>query len=64
MLLIFLYKKEKEKCPAYITKINPSYKKQVILLMIPNEENEGWHYPAVKNYVHYRFLLFELSSFL
>ena len=32
--------------------------------MIPNEENEGWHYPAVKNYVHYRFLLFELSSFL
>ena len=32
--------------------------------MIPNEENEGWHYPVVKNYVHYRFLLFELSSFL
>ena len=25
-----------------------NYEKQIILLMIPNEENEGWHYLAVK----------------
>ena len=32
--------------PAYFSKHNLNYKKQVILLMIPNEE--GWHYLAVK----------------
>ena len=32
---------------AYISKHNSNREKQVILLMIPNEE--GWHYIAVKN---------------
>ena len=42
------YVKEKEICPAYISKINSNYEKK-ILLMIPNKEKEGWHYLAVKN---------------
>ena len=42
-----LYIKEKEICPACISKINLNYKKQIILLIIPNEE-KGWHYLAVK----------------
>ena len=40
-----MYIKEKEYCPAYISE---HVKKQIILLMIPNEEKEGWHYLAVK----------------
>ena len=31
-----LYIKEKEICPAYVSKINSNCKKQIILLMIPN----------------------------
>ena len=42
------YIKEKEICPAYISKINLNCEKQIILLMIPNEEKEGWRYLAVK----------------
>ena len=48
-----LYVKEKEICPAYISKINSNCEKQLILLMIPNEEKEGWHYLSVKNYLQY-----------
>ena len=48
-----LYIKEKETCSAYISKTNWKCKKQIIILMIPNEEKEGWHYLAVKNYQHY-----------
>ena len=33
----------KEKCPAFISKINLNCEKQIIILMIPNEEKEGWH---------------------
>ena len=33
--------KEKEICPAYISKINSNCEKQIILLIIPNEEKEG-----------------------
>ena len=40
--------KEKGICPAYISKINVNCEKQIILLMIPNEEKEGWHYLTVK----------------
>ena len=40
-------------CPAYISKINSNGEKQIIILMIPNKEKEGWHYLAVKNYLHY-----------
>ena len=46
--LNILYIKEKEICPAYISKINSNCKKKIILLMIPNEEKEGQHYLAVK----------------
>ena len=34
--LKILHNKEKETCPAYISKINSNSKKQIILLMIPN----------------------------
>ena len=33
---------------AYISNINSSYEKQVILLMTPNEDKEGWHYLPTK----------------
>ena len=46
--LNILYIKEKEVCPAYISEINLSCEKQIMLLMIRNEEKEGWHYRAVK----------------
>ena len=36
-----LYTKEKEICPAYISKINSNCVKQKILLKTPNEEKEG-----------------------
>ena len=39
--------------PAYVSKHNSHREKQVILLMIPNEEGRQWHYLAVKNYQHY-----------
>ena len=29
-------------------KTNSNCEKQIILLMIPNKENKGWHYSAVK----------------
>ena len=43
-----MYIKEKGMLPAYISKHNTTREKQIILLMIPNEEKEGWHYLAVK----------------
>ena len=46
--LNILYIKEKELCPTYISKIYSNCEKQIILLMIPNQEKEGWHYLAVK----------------
>ena len=39
--LNILYIKEKEICPACISKINFNCEKEIILLMIPNEEKEG-----------------------
>ena len=42
--LNILYIKENEICPANISKINSNSEKQIILLMIPNEEKEGWHF--------------------
>ena len=38
-----------EICPAYISKVNSNFEKQIILLMIPIEEKKGWYYFAVKN---------------
>ena len=46
--LNILYIKEREICLAYISKINSNCEEQIILLMIPSEEKEGWHYLAVK----------------
>ena len=47
--LNILYTKGKEICPAYISKINLNCKKQIILLMILNEELfQVWNYLAVK----------------
>ena len=38
---------KKEKIyPAYVLKHNSNHEKQVVLLMIPNEE--GWHYITIK----------------
>ena len=48
-----LYINEMAICPSYISKINSNCENQKILLIIPNEEKEGWHYLAVKNYLHY-----------
>ena len=39
--LNILYIKEKEICPAYISKIKTNCEKQIIVLMIPNERKEG-----------------------
>ena len=50
--LNILYTKEKEMHPAYILKRNSTREKTMILLMIPNEEKEGWHYLAVKRTVY------------
>ena len=43
-----MYTKEKEILLAYISKHYSTREKQIILLMIPNEEKEGWRYLAVK----------------
>ena len=40
--------KEKEICPTYILNIDSNCEKKIILLKIPNEVKEGWHYFAVK----------------
>ena len=44
--LNILYIKEKEIWPGYISK--NQIVKNIILLMISNEEKESWHYRAVK----------------
>ena len=51
--LNILYTKEKEICPAYISKIISNCEKQIIILTIPSKEKEGWHYLAVKKLLHY-----------
>ena len=43
-----MYTKEKEILPDYISKHNSTREKQIILLMIPNEEKEESHYLVVK----------------
>ena len=37
-----------EICPPYISKLNANCEKQIIVLMIPKEEKECWHYLSVK----------------
>ena len=48
-----LYTKEKEILPAYISNHNSSREKQIILLMIKNEEKDGQHSLVVKHYSRY-----------
>ena len=48
MLLIFSILKEKKKSTAYVPKIILNCGKKKILLMIPNEEKQSWHYLSVK----------------
>ena len=43
-----LYIKEMEIFPAYISKINSNCEKQIIILINPNKEKDGWYYLAVK----------------
>ena len=40
VLNIFCIKKKKEIYPAYISRHNSTHEKQIVLLMIPNEEKE------------------------
>ena len=54
--------KKMEICPAYISKINCDCEKQIILIMIQNEKREGWHYLAVKNYLHYCITALGITS--
>ena len=49
--LNILYIKEKEISLAYISKHNSTREKQIILLVTPNEEKEGWHYLVVKKII-------------
>ena len=53
IVLNILYILKKEICQTYISNINLNCEKQIILLMISNEEKEGWYYLAVKNYLNY-----------
>ena len=57
--LNILYIKGKGICLAYISKINSNCENQIILLMISNKENEGWHYLEVKRL---SALLHEITS--
>ena len=43
-----MYTKEKEILPAYISKQTLTTEKQIVSLMISNEEKEVWHYLAVE----------------
>ena len=46
-----LYAKKEKIYPAYVSKHKSNHKKQVILFIFQN--GEGWHYIAVKKYLHY-----------
>ena len=43
----------KKNMPTKISKINSNSDKHIVLLMIPKEEIEGWHYLALKKQQHY-----------
>ena len=43
-----MYTKEKKILPVFISKINSNFKKQIIILIISNQEKKEWHYLAVK----------------
>ena len=49
--LNILYTKEKEICPTYISNHNSTREKQIILLMIPNEEKNQMALSYSKNFI-------------
>ena len=71
--LNILYIFKKQIFLTYILEITSNCEKQIILLMIPNEGKDDWHYVAVKKTIciikknnikpPQRFLLFKFSSF-
>ena len=69
--VLFVPHNKKEIEPAYTSKYNYKRKKQVILLMI-TDDNNRWHYLAVKSLPtllrgitsSWRFLLLKLFSFI
>ena len=48
LLLMFYTVKKWEYVQRIFQKFNLNREKQIIILIIPNEEKEGWHYFAVK----------------
>ena len=48
LLLIFYISTKKKYFKLIFQKQNPTREKQLISLMISNEEKDGWHYLAVK----------------
>ena len=44
--MLYMLKKEKYIYPAYVSKYNLKFEKQIIFLMIPGKK--GWDYIAVK----------------
>ena len=48
LLLMFYTVKKWEYAQRIFQKFNLNREKQIIILIIPNEEKEGWHYFAVK----------------
>ena len=46
--LNILYVKEKEICPAYISKINSNCEKTNNSINVSKKEKEGWYYLAVR----------------
>ena len=48
MNILFVPHNKKEIRPAYISKYNHKRKKQVILLMITDDDGKRWHYLAVR----------------
>ena len=51
---MFCILKKNKTCLAYILKTNSNCENRIILLMIPNEEKEGWYYLAIKTVCNVR----------
>ena len=49
MNILFVPHNKKEITPAYISKYTHKHKRQVILLMITDDDGKRWHYLAVRS---------------
>ena len=49
MNILFVPHNKKEITPAYISKYTHKHKKQIILLMITDDDGKRWHYIAVRS---------------